>query len=190
MRIYTRGGDAGETSLCSGERVAKDSLRMRAIGAVDEAQAALGMARALARTGAGRDEGRCEEGREGESAALLALHQAQCKLSGLMADLAEAGGDVRVAAVDVAELEGAVDAFSEQLPKTLQFSVPGDDPASAALHVARTVVRRAEREVVALAREEEVDACALAYLNRLSDLCYVLAESREACGRKTCGRED
>lgn len=185
MRIYTRGGDAGETSLCSGERVAKDSLRMRAIGAVDEAQAALGMVRALARTGGG-----CDEGREGKPTASLTLYQAQCKLSGLMADFAEAGGDVRVAAVDVAELEGAVDAFSEQLPKTLQFSVPGDDPASAALHVARTVVRRAEREVVALAREEEVDVCALAYLNRLSDLCYVLAESREACGRKTCGRED
>lgn len=190
MRIYTRGGDTGETSLCSGERAAKDSLRMRAIGAVDEAQAALGMARALMGSGVGCGERQCEGRHEGEPTAQLVLHQAQCRLSGLMADLAEAGGDARVTAADIAELEGAIDAFSEQLPKTLQFSVPGDDPASAALHVARTVVRRAEREVVALAREEEVDACALAYLNRLSDLCYVLAEAREACGQKTCGRED
>lgn len=165
MRIYTRTGDAGETSLHSGERVLKDSPRMCAIGAVDEAQAALGLARSLLP--------------EAERECAEALTQAQRDLSALMAELAAREGAARVTSAEVANLEACVDRFSARLPEGFSFCVPGDDPPSAALHVARTVVRRAEREVVALSRVEPVGEQALAYLNRLSDLCYVLARLEE-----------
>jgi len=162
-RIYTRGGDQGETSLGDGSRVAKESLRVAAYGTVDEANAALGVVRLHT---------------SGEADAMLA--RIQNDLFDLGADLCtpEAGrkaeGALRIVAAQVARLESEIDAMNEELAPLESFVLPGGTPASANLHLARTVVRRAERLVAALAKAEPINAEALKYLNRLSDHLFVL----------------
>ncbi|HUZ71862.1 MAG TPA: cob(I)yrinic acid a,c-diamide adenosyltransferase [Stellaceae bacterium] len=163
-RIYTRGGDAGETSLGDGSRVAKPSLRVAAFGTVDEANAAIGLARLHT---------------AGEDDAMLA--RIQNDLFDLGADLCnpETGrrteGALRIAADQVDRLEREIDALNAELPPLESFVLPGGSPAAAHLHLARTVVRRAERLTAALAAAEPVNPEALRYLNRLSDHLFVLS---------------
>ena len=165
MKIYTRTGDAGDTGLFGGERVSKTSARVRAYGSVDEANAHLGVARAA-----------------------LADAEIDTLLNELQNDLFDVGADLATktdgparehirpaAASDVARLEAWIDRLEAELAPLRQFVLPGGHPAAAALHVARTVVRRAERDVVALAQDEEVNSEAVVYLNRLSDLLFVAA---------------
>ena len=161
--ITTRGGDGGETSLGDGARVRKDALRVEAYGTVDEANAALGMLRLYAREDA-------------EADAMLA--RIQNDLFDIGADLCvpgEAGARLRVADTQSARLEAELAAMNGQMPALKSFVLPGGTAGAAAAHVARTVVRRAERLVVSLAAEEEVNPAVIRYLNRLSDHLFVLA---------------
>jgi cob(I)alamin adenosyltransferase len=163
-RIYTRGGDAGETSLGDGERVSKDSPRIAAIGAVDEANAVIGLARLHT---------------AGEPDVFLA--RIQNDLFDLGADLAtpedgrKGGSALRVTDAQVERLEREIDRMNAALQPLKSFILPGGSAAAAYLHLGRTVVRRAERLMVALKRTEPVGAPALRYVNRLSDHLFVLA---------------
>ncbi len=166
-RIYTRGGDKGQTSLGDGSRVAKQSLRVEAYGTVDEANAAIGLARL--HVGSGVDA---------ESDAMLA--RIQNDLFDLGADLCtpedgrRASGALRIVAAQVARLEREIDAMNAVLRPLDSFILPGGTAAAAHLHLARTVTRRAERLVCALAAAETVNPEAVKYLNRLSDHLFVL----------------
>jgi cob(I)alamin adenosyltransferase len=168
-RIYTRSGDQGETGLGDGTRVAKDHPRVEAYGSVDELNAVLGLVRAHG-VGAG-DTG----------AWLTALQDIQNDLFDLGADLCvpetgtSAAPALRVRAEQVTRLENLIDHHNAALQPLTSFVLPGGSPASAWLHLARTVCRRAERAVVALARVETINPQVVIYLNRLSDLLFVLA---------------
>lgn len=163
MKIYTRTGDGGETALFGGRRVRKDDRGVEACGAVDELNAHLGVCRAWA---------------AGDPARLLAGLQADLLLIG--ADLAAPEGPPRVGRDHVGALEAAIDRVSADLPPLRNFILPAGGAGAAALHVARTVARRAERRCVALAGARPVNPHALAYLNRLSDLLFVLARQANA----------
>ena len=175
MKIYTRTGDDGSTGLFGGGRVSKSSLRVEAYGTVDEANATIGRARVWLRTWAG------SVSPAQEIDAVLAPIQSE--LFTLGAELATpADKDAKLAlkmAVigdeDCARLERAIDAAEEGLAPLKSFVLPGGTAAAAELHVARCVVRRAERLVVALAAEETVRRPLVVYLNRLSDLLFTLA---------------
>jgi cob(I)alamin adenosyltransferase len=162
-RIYTRGGDKGQTSLGDGSRVAKHALRVEAYGSVDEANAALGLARLHA---------------DPEADAMLG--RIQNDLFDLGADLCtpEGGrrstGALRVVAAQVKRLEAEIDRMNAAMRPLDSFVLPGGSAGSAHLHLARTVIRRAERLVCALAAQEPVNAEAIKYLNRLSDHLFVL----------------
>jgi cob(I)alamin adenosyltransferase len=161
--IMTRGGDGGETSLGDGARVRKDALRVEAYGTVDEANAAIGVLRVHTREDA-------------EADAMLA--RIQNDLFDIGADLCvpgEAGARLRVADTQSARLEVELAAMNGQMPALKSFVLPGGTAGAAAAHVARTVTRRAERLVVALAAAEEVNPAVIRYLNRLSDHLFVLA---------------
>jgi cob(I)alamin adenosyltransferase len=161
--IVTRGGDGGETSLGDGARVRKDALRVEAYGTVDEANAAIGVLRLHA-------------GEDAEADAMLA--RIQNDLFDIGADLCvpgEAGARLRVADTQSARLEAELAAMNGQMPALKSFVLPGGTAGAAAAHVARTVTRRAERLVVALAAAEEVNPAVIRYLNRLSDHLFVLA---------------
>ncbi len=172
MKIYTRRGDAGETDLFGGGRVSKDHLRVDAYGSVDELNAALGV---------------CAAATAQEDLRKLA-HAIQHTLFDLGARLATpataraARGRTGPADADVASLEGRIDVLEQELPALRRFVLPGGTPAAATFHVARTVCRRAERRAVALHRVEPLEPAALRYLNRLSDLLFVMAriENRRA----------
>ncbi len=157
-RIYTRTGDDGSTGLGDGSRVAKDAARVNAFGSVDEANSALGVLLAVALP----DDVR----------ALLTTVQHQ--LFDLGGELC-IPGHAAIQATDVAALEQHLDHYNATLPALKEFILPGGGEAAARCHLARTIVRRAERETVTLARQEAVRAEALHYLNRLSDLLFVLA---------------
>ena len=163
-RIYTRGGDKGETSLGDGSRVAKQSLRVEAFGTVDEANAAIGLARLHA---------------SGDPDEMLA--RIQNDLFDLGADLCipetrrRAAGALRIVAAQVTRLETEIDAMNASLAPLDSFVLPGGSAAAAYLHLARTVTRRAERLVCALAAAEPVNPEAVKYLNRLSDHLFVLS---------------
>ena len=162
-RIYTRGGDTGQTSLGDGSRVAKNSLRVEAYGTVDEANATIGLARLHA---------------DADTDAMLGLIQND--LFDLGADLCtpedgrRAAGALRIVASQVERLEHEIDAMNATLRPLDSFILPGGTPAASYLHLARTVTRRAERLVCALAGEEQVNPEAVKYLNRLSDHLFVL----------------
>jgi cob(I)alamin adenosyltransferase len=179
-RVYTRGGDGGETSLVGGRRVAKDSVRIESYGTVDELNAVLGLACVANRGASG--------GTEADVARLDALlSRVQNDLFDLGSDLATLPADRHpkqpvVEARHVAALETAIDEFNEGLPELKSFVLPGGGPVGAFLHQARTVCRRAERCVTTLARQEAIGESCLPYLNRLSDLLFVL--SRWAAKRR------
>ncbi len=158
-KIYTRTGDDGSTALGDGSRVPKDHLRVESYGTVDEANSAIGLVLAVA--GLPDAVRRC--------------------LTDVQHDLFDLGGELcipghrMIGAAQVERLERELDAFNEALPPLKEFILPGGGPAAAACHLARTVCRRAERRAWSLAREDVVAAEALIYLNRLSDLLFVVA---------------
>jgi cob(I)alamin adenosyltransferase len=170
VKIYTRRGDDGTTALRAGGRVGKDSARIEALGTIDEAQAALGVARAT-----------CAD-HDGVAEELIAIER---DLWVLMAEVATDPGHLRrlepgvteVDAMMVERLETSIDAHQSAIGELSDFTVPGEDALSASLEVARTVVRRAERRLVGVELKE--GSFAPAYLNRLSDLCWVLARAVE-----------
>ena len=165
-RIYTRGGDKGDTSLGDGSRVPKQSLRVEAYGTVDEANAAIGLAR-------------LHMPADPEADAMLA--RIQNDLFDLGADLCtpedsrRAAGALRIVAAQVERLEHEIDGTNKDLRPLDSFVLPGGSAAAAYLHLARTVARRTERLVCALAAEEPVNPEAIKYLNRLSDHLFVLS---------------
>lgn len=168
-RIYTGGGDEGETSLAGGARVPKDGPRIAAIGDVDEANAAIGLARVAAHGG--------------DKAIDDILARAQNELFDLGAELARPdGGGPEIQPVQVARLESEIDRVNMGLGKLDSFVLPGGTELAARLHVARTVTRRAERSVVALAGSEQVGEALRTYLNRLSDLLFVMARAANEGG--------
>jgi cob(I)alamin adenosyltransferase len=162
-RIYTRGGDRGETSLGDGTRVAKHDLRVAAFGTVDEANAVIGLARLHA---------------DPDADAMLA--RIQNDLFDLGADLCRPGADpdegkaLRMQPAQVERLEQEIDGLNAALQPLESFVLPGGRPAAAYLHQARTVVRRAERLTTELAARQPVNPIAIRYLNRLSDHLFVL----------------
>jgi cob(I)alamin adenosyltransferase len=162
VRIYTRTGDKGETGLVGGARVPKDSTRVEAYGSVDEINSALGLARSA-----------------------LNDHEIGLVLEELQKDLFVAGADLaghrksqevpRITMERVFELERLIDRFESELPPLHAFILPGGGRAGAALHFVRTEARRAERRIVTLSRQEDINEQLIPYINRLSDLLFVLA---------------
>ncbi|HEC90833.1 MAG TPA: cob(I)yrinic acid a,c-diamide adenosyltransferase [Alphaproteobacteria bacterium] len=171
-RIYTGGGDRGETSLAGGKRVVKSGRRIAAIGAVDEANAAVGVARLY-----------CDGGEDD------ILGRIQNDLFDLGADLATPRNDdahqavLKITASQVIRLEGEIDAINKNLQPLNSFILPGGSRAAAQLHLARTVARRAETKIAALGETETVNEEALRYANRLSDLLFVLARRMNGVGK-------
>jgi len=167
MKIYTKTGDAGDTGLFGGPRVAKDALRIEAYGTVDELNSVLGMARTHS-----LDEETDE-----------LVRRIQNELFNLGAQLATPDpamhGTHLVGAAQIAALEAAIDRYEATLEPLKQFILPGGLPAAATLHFARTVCRRAERRLVTLMSDpaEQVSVDLLVYLNRLSDLLFVVARA-------------
>ena len=168
-RIYTRTGDDGSSGLIGGTRRPKHDVRFEAVGAVDEANAVLGWA--IVAAGAGD------------------LERVQNDLFDLGADLATPGEDfepsdmvLRIVPAQVEWLEQRIDAANASLEPLRSFILPGGSEAAARLHIARTAVRRAERAMTALAGAEPVNPVALAYINRLSDLLFVLARAANGAG--------
>jgi cob(I)alamin adenosyltransferase len=175
-RIYTRTGDAGTTRLATGQPVSKTDLRVGAYGAVDETNACIGLARV-------------HTGGDAELDAMLG--RIQNELFDLGADLAtpakadeEEGSRLRILDSQVARLESEIDSLNDRLPALKSFILPGGTPAAAALHLARTVSRRAERDAVRLVEAgEPVSGPAMRYLNRLSDFLFVAARFANDQGR-------
>ena len=166
MKIYTKTGDKGTTGLYTGQRVDKDSLRVEAYGCIDEINSALGMARALVKN-------------SDVSASVLTL---QKLLMRVMADVASIGAAAgNVTQQDVINLEEMIDGFDQKLQPLTRFIIPGDTVAAAALDVARTTTRRAERQLWRLSRSESVDEVLIVVLNRLSDLCFILSRIETEC---------
>ncbi|MGH6932586.1 MAG: cob(I)yrinic acid a,c-diamide adenosyltransferase [Dongiaceae bacterium] len=172
-RIYTRGGDAGKTSLGTGRRVAKHDPRVAAYGTVDETNAAVGLAR------------------------LHATGDADAMLARIQNDLFDLGADLcrpeepkknrpalRLVQAQVDRLEREIDRMNAELKPLSSFVLPGGAAAAAYLHLARTVARRAEREITALAARETVNPLAIKYINRLSDHLFVLARYLNGKGKK------
>ncbi|MGJ3240375.1 MAG: cob(I)yrinic acid a,c-diamide adenosyltransferase [Anaerolineae bacterium] len=169
MKIYTKTGDDGTTGLFSGGRVVKHHLRVESYGTVDELNSYLGVARASQPTQSSADH----------------LETIQNHLFRLGADLAtpmDAKADwlVRITDKEVRWLEARIDTLSDALPELKQFILPGGVPIGAHLHVARTICRRAERLVVALAESEAINPASQIYLNRLSDFLFTLARYENA----------
>ncbi|PYP57079.1 MAG: cob(I)yrinic acid a,c-diamide adenosyltransferase [Gemmatimonadetes bacterium] len=174
MKIYTKTGDGGETGLFGGGRTPKDSLRVAAYGEVDELNAALGLARTL----------------DPAEFADSLLQTIQRGLFTVGAELATPDPDnlrkalsrsgAAIGDSDIAALEDVIDGHESRLEPLKNFILPGGAPKAAALHLGRTVCRRAERAVVALARHEQINPAILRYLNRLSDLLFVLARAANA----------
>jgi len=170
-RVYTRAGDTGQTALVGGARVAKDALRIEAYGTVDELNACVGLARVFNRESpASPVQARLEQ----------VLQGIQNELFDLGSELAtppaaEYDGMHHVGAEEVSALERLIDECQHDLEPLQSFVLPGGGRVSGMLHVARTVCRRAEREILRLSREETVGPQVLAYVNRLSDLLFVLS---------------
>ncbi|HEX2760818.1 MAG TPA: cob(I)yrinic acid a,c-diamide adenosyltransferase, partial [Rhizomicrobium sp.] len=171
-KIYTKTGDSGETGLGDGSRISKASLRIGAIGAVDEANSAIGVARLHA---------------EGAADAMLA--RIQNDLFDLGADLSapedgrKAEGRLRVSEAQVERLEREIDAMNGSLAPLTSFILPGGTALAANLHLARAIMRRAEAAIVALAAQETINDTAIRYANRLSDHLFVMARTANDGGK-------
>ena len=174
-RIYTRGGDKGKTSLGGGERVVKHHPRVAAYGTVDEANAAVGLARLHT---AALDDPEID----------AILGRIQNDLFDLGADLATPEVEnpqyppLRIVSEQVERLEGEIDRLNAELQPLNSFVLPGGSPAAACLHLARTVARRAEREITLLAESEAINPEAVRYVNRLSDLLFVMSRTLNGKG--------
>jgi cob(I)alamin adenosyltransferase len=172
-KIYTRGGDKGETSLGDGSRVKKHALRVATYGTLDEANAVIGMARL-------ETKGLVEINGADDSDAMLAriqndLFDVGADLCTPIANNEDPTKVLRVVQAQIDRLEREIDAMNANLKPLMSFILPGGHPAAAVLHLARTVVRRAEREIAQLMEQEAVNPLALTYANRLSDHLFVLA---------------
>ena len=169
-RIYTKGGDKGKSSLGDGSRVPKNHVRLKAIGSVDELNSSIGLI-------------------------LVQPCEAQDILRHIQNDLFDVGGDLcfpqaaktnkslEITPSYIERLEIWIDQYNKELPELKSFVLPGGSALSAALHLSRTITRRAERDVCALMSEEEINPCVLQYLNRLSDLLFVLARHANKAGQ-------
>ena len=157
-KVYTRTGDRGKTSLYTGERVSKDSLRVEAYGSVDEADSVLGQAMAFAV----------------HENVKSTIYKLQKDLWMLMADVASVGNEPNIKPEDVTELERLIDSYTDSLQPLDHFLVPGETKSESFLNAARSVVRRAERAMWRLNESEPVNEVDIRYLNRLSDLCFTL----------------
>ena len=175
-KIYTRTGDDGTTGLGDGSRVRKDSARVEAYGTVDELNSAVGVLLAVPAL---------------PEAVNACLTEVQHELFDMGGELSIPGHRM-IGAAQVTRLEQALDGFNDALPPLKEFILPGGGPAAAACHVARAIARRAERRAWALARSEEVSPELLKYLNRLSDLLFVLARvlARHERGAEVLWRHD
>ncbi len=163
-KIYTKTGDAGKTSLGTGERISKASLRVEAYGTIDELQALLGVCRAFAKHDDCKDY----------------VYKIEKDLWLLMADVSSLGKDPIISEEHISQLEAIIDRYDEILPALTVFIVPGGNESSAFFHQARTLVRRAERALWRLKESgEQVHDVNVKYLNRLSDCCYMLARVEE-----------
>ena len=162
MKIYTKTGDKGTTGLYTGQRIDKDSLRVEAYGNVDEINSALGMARAWVRNDEVRD---------------TILELQKILMQRVMSDLASIGAASYTTEQDVVRLEGMIDSFTNRMEPLNHFIIPGDNSGAAALDVARTTTRRAERQLWRLSRQEQIDGVLIVVLNRLSDLCFTLSRA-------------
>lgn len=156
-KIYTRTGDQGTTGLSNGTRIDKDSLRIEAMGDVDELNSALGMVLACDLRDSIRN----------------CLNEVQHKLFDLGGELSMPG-HAAIRPEDITVLEQETDTFNAELPPLKEFILPGGGPAAATCHLARAICRRAERRMVTLSRQEDINAHGRIYLNRLSDLLFVL----------------
>lgn len=166
MKIYTKTGDKGTTSLVYGQRVRKDDIRVEAYGTCDEANSMIGLALSYLTM----------ENFLGKKSIEMAYHKIQTTIFHVGAELATPKGkDVKwkLLQTDIVELEKLIDQWDTDLPALTNFILPGGHPAAAAFHTSRTIVRRAERCAVKL--EEDVNPFVLAYLNRLSDILFVTA---------------
>ena len=174
-KIYTRTGDKGTTGLGNGEHVAKDSQRIEVIGDVDELNSAVGMVLVHDLRDPIRN----------------CLNEVQHKLFDLGGELSMPGYDA-IHSEDISTLELELDSFNAGLPPLREFILPGGGPAAASCHLARAICRRAERHMVALARQEDINPHSLAYLNRLSDLLFVICRilARDEGGLEVLWRHD
>jgi cob(I)alamin adenosyltransferase len=175
-KIYTRTGDDGTTGLGDGSRVRKDSLRVEAYGTVDELNSAIGVLLAVATLP------------EEVTACLIEVQHELFDMGGELC----IPGHTAITAAHVVRLETALDGFNDGLPPLKEFILPGGGPAAAACHLARAIARRAERRVWTLAEAEAVSAEVAQYLNRLSDLLFVLARvlARHERGTEVLWRHD
>ncbi|MHC4996237.1 MAG: cob(I)yrinic acid a,c-diamide adenosyltransferase [Planctomycetota bacterium] len=167
MKIYTRSGDDGTTGLFGGDRTVKDSQRVEAYGTIDELNACLGLAAATP---------------DIPTALLTIVGRLQAELFEIGANLCTPPGKPNehiphVSAAHITQIENDIDTLSVPLPEMKHFILPGGSELAARLHLARTVCRRAEREIIALSREEEVAPLIVTYTNRLSDLLFVMARA-------------
>jgi cob(I)alamin adenosyltransferase len=169
MKIYTRTGDTGETSLLGGVRIHKNDLRIEAIGCVDETNAAIGVVRVELQ--------RASVTPDGMDALLARIQHSLFDLGAELACRASNAQPPRISDSDVASLEQAIDQYDAVLEPLRAFILPGGAAAAAQLHLARCVCRRAERQLVELIGSEQVQGGLLQYLNRLSDLLFVLARA-------------
>ena len=176
-KLYTRTGDRGQTGLFGGRRVPKDHPRVAAYGTIDELNAALGLAISYIR----------------QRRLVASLQTIQNELFNIGAELATVGpvrsrrkesASLRLEGAKAEWLESLIDEYDARVPPLRTFVLPSGTTAASALHVARTVCRRAEREVVALARKQPINAAIMTYLNRLSDLLFVLARYVNKAARR------
>lgn len=164
-KIYTKTGDRGKTGLIGGTRVSKGDLRLESYGTIDELNAHLGMIRAYPLT-------------EGEKAFMVFL---QCKMFSVGGYLAtdqskvELKSETVITLKDIEAIEEQIDAYDSELPPLTKFILPGGDPQVCATHIARTVCRRAERNIIRLAETQNVDEKVIRFVNRLSDYLFVLS---------------
>lgn len=158
MSVYTKTGDAGTTSLYTGERVAKTSIRVQVYGTIDEANSALAMSRAFAKLSKVKDR----------------IYKLQKLMPLLMADLASLNKTPLITEEHISELEREMDSMEAELPPLRVFVIPGDSQSGAFLDLARTITRRAERKFLTLAETEQVHEVDRLFLNRLSDYCFLL----------------
>lgn len=166
MKIYTKTGDKGETSLYDNKRVEKDSLRVESYGTIDELNSSLGFARNFI------------EDRD----IIDILLKIQRELFDVAGELATIDREIfpeKITEDHVNSLEKIIDAYLAKIPKVDKFIIPGSNRASASLHVARTICRRAERRIITLSKHEEVSPILIKYINRLSDCIYSLGRYLE-----------
>ena len=166
--IYTKTGDEGETGLLGGERISKDSIRINAYGTIDEASSMIGLAYSLCKN---------------ENTKKI-LKKIQTKLITVGAELASTSNSKKhlvdtITEKDVKELEEIIEEIIERIGKQTEFVIPGSDPVSSSLHVARSIIRRAERSIIKLNKTEDIDPQLKKYINRLSDCIFSIARNEE-----------